>query len=466
MSFKDVMDEGGNTNPIVGEDALEIYTPLERPVDVKAVLQKTRNFVIEEGLDLPNDSDSDSDAEGGRPKAKHAKGGLRGEVDKPVAAADDGGGTTFRVMANAYQEERHTNVMKGKPKTNNVWGNFIQEENLNSEMTGTLGVGKSLKDVYSDRGAETYDYTLAYKEREVKRRKMKKGKEKKNKEKIMKSSTLDDEMNSYWNNNERNAHASEMDIVKEEDKDDKVKTKDEPKEKRGMKRNVKERLGDKRVKMDMYNNEVLSLPGQPRQIPDIAEESLVEGTDEEFGKELSERLHEEKDDMIISLVKLLGRRVVLHFFKETQKVEMNGGMVIDNGARRRTAGGVMLYLMKQTEDEAIEGKIKNFVSEFNKKENDQRRKVAIANRWKKKKTLKDKDKEKANAMEDGIDEGDVSTRENHSGEDAELKSLPDILSAIANSFDGNNTIASTSITCDSSFKEPKAPPNNHEKVDG
>merc|ERR1712142_1383737 len=202
----------------------------------------------------------------------------------------------------------------------------------------------------------------------------------------------------------------------------------------------------------MYNNEVLSLPGQPRQIPDIAEESLVEGTDEEFGKELSERLHEEKDDMIISLVKLLGRRVVLHFFKETQKVEMNGGMVIDNGARRRTAGGVMLYLMKQTEDEAIEGKIKNFVSEFNKKENDQRRKVAIANRWKKKKKLKDKhkDKEKANAMEDGIDEGDVSTRENHSGEDAELKSLPDILSAIANSFDGNNTIASTSITCDSS----------------
>merc|ERR1712142_1373844 len=152
------------------------------------------------------------------------------------------------------------------------------------------------------------------------------------------------------------------------------------------------------------------------------------------------------------------------------KVKMNGGMVIDNGARRRTAGGGMLYLMKQTEDEAIEGKIKNFVSEFNKKENDQRRKVAIANRGKKKKKLKDKDKdkdkEKANAMEDGIDEGDVSTRENHSGEDAELKSLPDILSAIANSFDGNNTIESTSITCDSSFKEPKAPPNNHERVDG
>jgi len=426
------MNEGGNTNSIVGEDALGIYTPLERPVNVKAVLPKTRNYVIEEGPDFPHDSGSDSDA-GGRPKAKHAKGGLRGKMDTPVA--DDGGGTTFSVMANAYQEERNTNALNRKQKTNNVWGSFIQEENLNSELTGTLGVGKSLKDVYSDRGAETYDYTLIYKEREVKRRKMKMGKGKKIKQKNMKSSTMDDEMNSYWNNNKKcNAHASEMDIDKEEDRDDKVLTKDEPKEKRGMKRSVKDRLGDKRVKMDMFKNEVLPVPGQPRQIPDIAEENLVEGTDEEFGKELSDKLREEKDDMIISLVKLLGRRVALHFFKETQKVEMNGGMVVDNGARRRTAGGVMFYLMKQTEDEAIKGKVKQFVSEFQKKENHQRRKIAVASRWKKKNELKNKDKEKANIVKASIDVGEALKKENLGGENAELNPLPDILSVITNSI--------------------------------
>merc|ERR1712098_781719 len=139
---------------------------------------------------------------------------------------------------------------------------------------------------------------------------------------------------------------------------------------------------------------------------------------------------------IISLVKLLGRRVALHFFKETQKVEMNGGMVVDNGARRRTAGGVMFYLMKQTEDEAIKGKVKQFVSEFQKKENHQRRKIAVASRWKKKNELKNKDKEKANIVKASIDVdvGEALKKEDLGDENTELNPLPDILSVITNSI--------------------------------
>ena len=39
---------------------------------------------------------------------------------------------------------------------------ILQEDALNSEMVASLGVGrKSLKELDSDRGAETYDYSLA-----------------------------------------------------------------------------------------------------------------------------------------------------------------------------------------------------------------------------------------------------------------------------------------------------------------
>ncbi len=48
-----------------------------------------------------------------------------------------------------------------KTKANNVWGAVLTEETLTSDLTG-IGVGKrSLKDLGSDRGAETYDYMMA-----------------------------------------------------------------------------------------------------------------------------------------------------------------------------------------------------------------------------------------------------------------------------------------------------------------
>ena len=40
---------------------------------------------------------------------------------------DDGGGDTFKKMAQAFQEDRDTKGMNGKKKKNNIWGSFIQE---------------------------------------------------------------------------------------------------------------------------------------------------------------------------------------------------------------------------------------------------------------------------------------------------------------------------------------------------
>merc|ERR1719391_1855709 len=97
-------------------------------------------------------------------------------------------------MAAAFQMQRDAQGLNKKKKRNNVWGNFIQEETLNTEMTGSLGVGVNLKDLGSDRGVETYDYTQIIKERQEEERRRKQA------EKDSKGSKLDDEMDSYWNN--------------------------------------------------------------------------------------------------------------------------------------------------------------------------------------------------------------------------------------------------------------------------
>jgi hypothetical protein len=43
-------------------------------------------------------------------------------------------------------------------------------------------------------------------------------------------------------------------------------------------------------------------------------------------------------------------------FKETQKIEHVGGMMIKNGARRRTPGGVFLHLLRQLKDPLVDPK--------------------------------------------------------------------------------------------------------------
>lgn len=50
------------------------------------------------------------------------------------------------------------------------------------------------------------------------------------------------------------------------------------------------------------------------------------------------------------MVNILGRDLPIKLFKETQKIESDGGMLIVNGMRRRTPGGVFLFLLKNCDE--------------------------------------------------------------------------------------------------------------------
>lgn len=43
---------------------------------------------------------------------------------------------------------------------------------------------------------------------------------------------------------------------------------------------------------------------------------------------------------------IIGKEKAIHFFQKTRKIEEDGGMMIMNGSRRRTTGGIYFWLVK------------------------------------------------------------------------------------------------------------------------
>lgn len=72
-------------------------------------------------------------------------------------------------------------------------------------------------------------------------------------------------------------------------------------------------------------------------------------------------------------MEVLGKELAIQFFEETKKIEEEGGMMIMNGSRRRTAGGVYLYLVKNN-DHIPQPKIREIFYQ-DKRDNTDRKKM-------------------------------------------------------------------------------------------
>ncbi len=129
-------------------------------------------------FDSSSTEDSDYDASvafGAASRSRKKKKRTAGRRNDPAEA---GGNAAFMELAARYQVNRELEVSfcplqkrflqddrrrQGLParRGNNVWGSILQEDALTSELND-IGVGGSLKDLDSDRGAETYNYILAH----------------------------------------------------------------------------------------------------------------------------------------------------------------------------------------------------------------------------------------------------------------------------------------------------------------
>jgi len=133
-----------------------------------------------------------------------------------------------------------------------------------------------------------------------------------------------------------------------------------------VKENVTKTKPVQQKKYQVNNDEVFEvpLPGVPVFLPDVSEESWQYSTDSEFGQEVADKLNEPKSDTIVILVETIGRDAVLDFFWKTQKVEENGGILIKNGLRRRTSGGVLFQLLRECKNNNLKSKIAEFFKQI------------------------------------------------------------------------------------------------------
>ncbi|KAK7070177.1 hypothetical protein SK128_003042 [Halocaridina rubra] len=183
----------------------------------------------------------------------------------------------------------------GKPKRrNNVWSTVMEEQVLSQEIGG-FGLKRRLDQ--GDRSIESYDYTQARKVREL-------------------------------------AEKSDDDNDSEEEEGEIQEDEDIKKKRLGRKRHAKDRLYVKKHEVS-----------RPRELPDV--EVTEEMTNEDVAKNIAFAMFEPNVDIIIRVVEVLGREKSLELFKETQELERNGGLLIMDGSRRRTSGGVFLQLLKK-----------------------------------------------------------------------------------------------------------------------
>ncbi len=103
--------------------------------------------------------------------------------------------------------------------------------------------------------------------------------------------------------------------------------------------------------------------GQPKEgkrLPlEQTEEQLKRQTHKEFVKSLAERLNEKHISACLRIgliVLAIGEEQTLELLKETMELEEQGGMMVPDGSRRRTIGGVFFHLAKQKYWKQLPGK--------------------------------------------------------------------------------------------------------------
>lgn len=317
-TFEEDLEDGE-----LSEDSDEGYTPLQRPGTVSAAVAsstdpieiipalsiKTTNNVpvkMEEAIeeDSPSDdfgasSSSTSDSDdclklGTAPGSDGGRAGVDGNAKKSRKKK------TKRTILLRVKASSDVPEKKARFKKYDIWSSSLQEETLTENMRG-IGVRH---DIRSDRNVENYDYTLKYRlngENSLKRR--------------LSTSTSDEHSENDFHQQAKRSRAG----------------------------GVKSRLGQRSHRPSESSSDYNS--NEPRHIVDL-EEPIIGRPSHELASEMATKLYEEKDELLVRVVDVIGPEMAVEIFKETQRIERDGGMMILNGKRRRTPGGVFLFLLK------------------------------------------------------------------------------------------------------------------------
>lgn len=235
----------------------------------------------------------------------------------------------------------------------NIWSTSLQEE----VMENLKGCGVDQDSGRYDRSCESYDYSLKYRlngGNSLKRRQ------------------------SHSDDSDKGLNTTSSNAIESKNKRfraNSLSVKD--------RRNVRLRLGNRSD--DSSSSDGSALMNISRCISDLS--VSTESTNAEVARDIANKLYEEKDSLMsmlniknryirrylivfflisVRVVNVLGRELPIKLFKETQKIECDGGMLIVNGMRRRTPGGVFLFLLKNCDDISKKQKKDIFIEETRK----------------------------------------------------------------------------------------------------
>ncbi|XP_030386444.1 phosphorylated adapter RNA export protein [Scaptodrosophila lebanonensis] len=294
----------------------EIYKPLQRPTPISAPttgIEKVASPLatchqIQCALD--DDSQTNSESSSGESSEGCIK-KLRTD-----AAAIDGQRkrkhrTRRTVMVRVPPTDADMQPNRARFKKYNVWTAALQEETLSENMRGcdvTRGT--------SDRNVENYDFSLKYRlngENVLKRR--------------LSNSSEEEESHSVHKRGRPSGRAA-VDYLQQ----------------RGT---VKSRIVHRSRRHTSSASASSDNTCEPRQILDLNETRGREPSD--VAREMANKLHEKKDELLVRAIEILGIELLQEIYKETQRIEADGGMMIKTGQRRRTPGGVFFFLLKHND---------------------------------------------------------------------------------------------------------------------
>lgn len=257
-------------------------------VSYKPVVRPDSSLYRPVGRHVPSsDEEYSTDSDSDSPFAAKRK--------RPNVSKMDTGGPESRGPHALTEDSGGT--QEGRPiakarRRNNIWSTVMEEQVLAQEIGG-FGLKRRLD--RGDRSVESYDYLQA--------RKL---------------------------HHPQDRHYSEDDSHSEEEEED-IETKNK---RMSRKRNVKERLSHRKPKTKSGKRELIDV--------DVSDSM----PDKDVGLAIADGLMERKPELIVNVVEVLGREKALDLYKKTQEVERDGGMMVLNGSRRRTSGGVYLQLLK------------------------------------------------------------------------------------------------------------------------
>uniref|UniRef100_A0A1A9W0Z6 Phosphorylated adapter RNA export protein n=1 Tax=Glossina brevipalpis TaxID=37001 RepID=A0A1A9W0Z6_9MUSC len=292
----------------VSDSTDEVYTPLPRPASLGTTTPTNASSANkpsqmdddDDNNEQRNDSDVDSNTDASSSSDESSDTCLKKLTpDEKGKARRHGKRIKRTVMVRIEPNSDNNDQMKARFKKYDIWTAALQEEAL----TETMRSCDVTQNGFSDRNVENYDFCLRYRlngENSLKRR--------------LSNSTDDLSEGENQPHLKRMKRSTRGTIYQEQRK------------------SFRDRLGKRRDRHGRRRGGSSTTSGsdsnsyEPRCIENLDD---VGGRDTvDVAREMATKLHEDKDELLARTIEVLGIELPLEIYKETQRIEAEGGMTI------------------------------------------------------------------------------------------------------------------------------------------